>query len=605
LAKQISFKPEEISARSYADRLILEKLTEMEAAIKLSELTDRLGTDRLGLAAVRSLLASNPARFAYAERRWIPASRVFTSGRPLVDVIYGTLHAFGGPMPSELLIAEVARVRKEDIESIQPVVERLIQKDSRFVTTLQGSIALTEWSFVAYDETTERALALNGLTAEEVQIVEARLGVFDWRQEDAVAKAVAKVAPVSLRALGAACWNQISPQDPRSVLLFDARTFARDAFSTEGYEYLSDGKLYPNSETHKWLDITAKMIDKLPTDGDFEDVAPMEIKPEDVDRLVKKIVNGDSSTTAAKLLEEFFEITPGTKTFTEDLGNMIGALQEQSEVVWVGGDRFRRSGNVPDYIDAVPEPFYFIETDITDEEGELVDVELNDDGLSTSLRKLLTHPLAMDVLDEDLSPAPKQMPESIRLVLKSIHRELGTFPLCQLPSGFLSSSPNVQELIVVDDHGRELNVWVNQSARLTYNWIDWWFEQSVESGAVFTLTKTNKPNVFEFAWMDQPDPVVHITSQRMEELRNIGMAAEGRGTYQILMDVFGHWPKGADFLTLLAEVNVVRRSSRRLVASLLSSYQCFYQRSGSPVWHFDAKKIELGFDKTKRKFVKK
>jgi hypothetical protein len=197
------------------------------------------------------------------------------------------------------------------------------------------------------------------------------------------------------------------------------------------------------------------------------------------------------------------------------------------------------------------------------------------------------------------------MPESIRLVLKSIHRELGTFPLCQLPSGFLSSSPNVQELIVVDDHGRELNVWVNQSARLTYNWIDWWFEQSVESGAVFTLTKTNKPNVFEFAWMDQPDPVVHITSQRMEELRNIGMAAEGRGTYQILMDVFGHWPKGADFLTLLAEVNVVRRSSRRLVASLLSSYQCFYQRSGSPVWHFDAKKIELGFDKTKRKFVKK
>ena len=61
----------------------------------------------------------------------------------------------------------------------------------------------------------------------------------------------------------------------------------------------------------------------------------------------------------------------------------------------------------------------------------------------------------------------------------------------------------------------------------------------------------------------------------------------------------------ATLRTILAEVNVVRRSSRRLVASLLSSYQCFYQRSGSPVWHYDAKKLDQGFDKTKKKFVKK
>ena len=37
--------------------------------------------------------------------------------------------------------------------------------------------------------------------------------------------------------------------------------------------------------------------------------------------------------------------------------------------------------------------------------GEPVDVELVDDGLSTSLRKLLQHPLATDVLDEDILPA--------------------------------------------------------------------------------------------------------------------------------------------------------------------------------------------------------
>ncbi|MCH5141942.1 hypothetical protein JMU72_14140, partial [Mammaliicoccus sciuri] len=88
------------------------------------------------------------------------------------------------------------------------------------------------------------------------------------------------------------------------------------------------------------------------------------------------------------------------------------------------------------------------------------------------------------------------------------------FPLCQIPTNWLDPEPNLQELILIDPSGRELQAWVNHEARLVYNLIDWWFEQPVESGAVFSLTKTTKPNVLEFAWLDQPDPVVYISSQR-------------------------------------------------------------------------------------------
>jgi hypothetical protein len=202
-------------------------------------------------------------------------------------------------------------------------------------------------------------------------------------------------------------------------------------------------------------------------------------------------------------------------------------------------------------------------------------------------------------------PAAKQIPDQVRLVLKSHHRELGTFPMCQVPTGWLSTDPAIQELMLTDPHGREIQAWVNHDTRLIFGLVDWWYDQPVESGAVFTLTKTNHPNILDFEWLDQPDPVVFISATRMEELRNLGIEAEGKTTLALLIEVMGHWPKGADFLTIHAELNVVRRATRRLVASLLSSYQCFYQRSGSPVWHFDAKKIELGFDKTKRKFVKK
>jgi hypothetical protein len=606
LAKTIAIKPEETSARSYADRLILDQLTRMEAAVKLSELAERLSSSGIGLAAVRSLLASNPERFAYHERRWIPASRLEGRGKPLHQAMVLVLDRFGGPMDVDLFVQEVARIRGVEAAQIEGTVRRFLSNDATFALSQTGQVALTKWGFVANDEDVPRALALNGVSEEEFAEAKKKLAAIDWHSSAAVQEAVKAAAPIRIAALLAVAWEALNqPENPHATLVYDASALLGQAISVPGYVVGPDASIHPESEAKKWISNAVKLADKLAPQVDVDDAAPIELKAEDVSRLVARVESGDVSTTATKLLETLYEITPSNKTFPDDLANVVQALKGQPELVWVGGDRFRRAGSVPDFIHEVPEPFHFVRSTAVNEDGDLVDVELTDDGLSSSLRKLLAHPLAMDVLDEDIAPAPKNKPDSLRLVLKSVHRELGTFPLCQLPTGWLDTEPNIQELIWIDADGRELQVWVNNRARLMFNLIDWWFEQPTESGAVFTLTKTNRPNVLEFAWMDQPDPVVHINSQRMEELRTIGEQAEDMTTLDILMKVMEHWPKGADYLTILAEVNVVRRSSRRLVASLLSSYQCFYQRSGSPVWHYDPKKVDLGFDKTKKKFIKK
>ena len=590
------------------DRLILEQLTEMEEVVKLGELAERLAPHGLGLAAVRSLLASNADRFAYHERRWIPASRLSSPGRTMSGVIESILRAYGGegggPMPLALLVKEIAFVRPEPAEEVATIVERMLSKDERFIL-FDGKVALTEWSFVADDETLDRALDLNGVSHEEFDSLSSKLAGIDFRLPGAVADAIAKSAPVSLKALGAVVWASVNRQDSRSTLIYDSRAFFVEAVSAAGHVLGSDGILHPDTDVKKWVTAAVKLSEKIAPSIDIEDAMPIEMKADDIATIAKSIVATTGGVTATKLLEDRYEITPSNKTFPDDLANIMAALKARPELQWVGGDRFQKAGQAPDYIYAVPEPFHFTASDVLDEDGEPVDVELVDDGLSSTLRKLLSHPLATDVLDEDIQPAPKTMPETLRLVLKSIHRELGTFPLCQVPTGWLDPEPDIQELIVQDPAGRELQVWVNLKDRLMYGWLEWWFEQAIESGAVFTLTKTSKPNVLEFEWMDQPDPVVYISNQRMEELRAIGAEAEGKSTLDLLIEAMSHWPKGADYLTLLAEVNVIRRSSRRLIASLLSSYQCFYQRSGSPVWHFDAKKVEQGFDKTKKKFAKK
>jgi len=603
LAKAIQMKPEEAFARAYADRLILEKLTELQSAMKLSELADKLQGTGIGLAAIRSLLASNPEKFAYAERRWIPAARLEGAGRPFHELARLVVDRFGGPMPIELLVHELAQSRPGSYEHLEKMIERFCATDTRLFLTNRREVAASNWVFVGHDESLGRALEINGIHLDDFEKVKAKLSGHDWRAQDAIKKALAHVAPVSLKILGAVAWDASDAHNAAKTLTFDWREFAADALDVDGYVYAADGVLHPEADAKKWVSAAVKLAERLAPEVDIEEAAPIEVKPDDVEQMVKKILGSDDSITATQLLEQMYEITPSLKTFPDDLANVMTALRARSDVWWVGGDRFAKPGSAPDFIETVPEVFRFVETEFKDDEGEYIDVELSDDGLSSTLRKLLSHPLATDVLDEDVMPAPKQQPDQLRLVLKPTHRELGTFPMCQVPTGWLDSDPTIQELIFRDPDGRELQVWANNDARLLFNLIDWFYEQPIESGAVFTVTRTPKPNVFEFEWLDQTDPVVFISSQRMEELRNIAAESEEMSTLDILKQVMTHWPKGADFLTILWEVNVVRRSRRRLVASLLSSYHCFYQRSGSPVWHYDAKKVDQGFDKTKRKFV--
>ncbi len=586
--------------------MILGKLTELHEAVKLSELAEQLQSTGIGLAAIRSLLASNPDRFAYAERRWVPAARIEAEGRPAYEAIRLLVDRFGGPMPIRLVAKEFAYVRGMDEEQGLELVRRIaVSSDVCFITD-RDEVALSDWVFVqGPHETLDRALAVNGFTTEQVNEAASKIAKLNLRDASSVAEALKVTAPINTKLLGAAIATVLYDVDPHAAQFYDWKAYGAAILSVEGYEFDGAGNLAAESDAKKWITSAVKFAERIAPLVEIEDAAPIEVKKEDVSTIVKRVVGSEDSISAIKLLEEMFEITPSVKTFPDDLANLMAALKSEQDIVWVGGDRFRKATTLPDYVETIPEIFQYEQTEFTDDEGELIDAELNDEGLSSTLRKLLTHPLATDVLDEDILPAPKQYQDTIRLVLKPIHRELGTFPLCQFPTGWLDATPDIQELLLIDENGRELQAWANMKERLIFGLVDWFYEQPVESGAVFSLVKTPKPNVLEFHWLDQTDPVVFITSQRMEELREIAGSAAEMPTLSILQAVMAHWPKGADFLTILWEMNVIRRCSRRLVASLLSSYACFYQRSGSPVWHYDAKKVEQGFDKTKRKFVVK
>ena len=605
MSKTVTIKPDEQFARLYADRLILEALVDLHEVIKPGELSEQLSSKGLGLAAIRSLLASNADLFAYNERRWVPKARLDTEGRPMMAAVDRLLRAFGAPVAVDLVAREIAIRYGIEPEDAADCIRRFGQTDPLVLLTRDDRVVSTEVLFRGSDESRPRAYKLAGITEEEVADAQKKLGDFDWLHNDALVLALEKAAPVSLKALGAAAWVALSPDSPFGNHLFDWRTFYADLLSIPGYVISANGVIAPEAEGAKWVAQAAKLADKLAPTVEIEDAVPIELKPEDIENMVKKVTGASETVTAKQLLEELFEITPTVRTYPDDMANVMDALRGDKRVMWVGGDRFQKPEARPDDVDEIPMPFQYVASDHLQEDGDPVDVELVDEGLSSSLRKLILHPLAQDVLDEELQPRLKNIPDQIRLVLKPIHRELGTFPMAQFPTGWFDDEPGLQEVILNDTHGRTLQVWLNTKLRLMFGLFEWWIDQPIESGAVFQLTRTNKPNVFDFEWLDQTDPVVYVSNQRMEELREIATRADSMSTFEILREVMSHWSKGADFLTIMWEVNVVRRTSRRLLASLLSSYVCFYQRSGSPVWHYDHKKVEQGFDKTKKKFIKK
>jgi hypothetical protein len=64
---------EDFVARAYADRLVLTGIANVESTLRLGDLAAVLSQHGINLAALRNLLATNPDRFTYSYRRWMPS----------------------------------------------------------------------------------------------------------------------------------------------------------------------------------------------------------------------------------------------------------------------------------------------------------------------------------------------------------------------------------------------------------------------------------------------------------------------------------------------------------------------------------------------------
>jgi hypothetical protein len=337
---------------------------------------------------------------------------------------------------------------------------------------------------------------------------------------------------------------------------------------------------------------------------------PLQMSEDDLRAIQQIITDRGSAVEASELLALQYEVVAGDASYRSDVDTLEARLKSDERFLYVGAGRFREPNSLPLFVYDIPEFLSFPDLQFVSLDGEIMDEEIEDEGYVGTLRHDILQPLAQDVGDDEGRYTGEETADSnaVRLVVKAHHKDIGTFPLCQVPDGFFPADASVIEIVVRDPSGASHDIIVNNDIRLAFNLFGLYEFLEADSGGTFLLHKTARPYEYRFEPAAENDRRVYIAPARMSELMGLREQADEGGdmaAFDIVCEVLAHYPKGLDFVEAITEVNVVRRVTRRKLASILSNYYCFVQKAGQDQWRFDAKKRDLGTDRAKRQYLKR
>jgi hypothetical protein len=609
-------------ATEYLVARIHQFLVSYGESARIGDIAHGLLDDGVTANLARFTLGQHPSRFVQVDRRWDVRTRYLDQRRPVSRLLEEVVSTYDAPMPAWEAAHELGAIINRSAEGTRPMVERLFKSSGHYAPMVnQGGevkFGLASWLLEVSDDFKNDAdvLFYNFLPVGADKPF-AALAV-DW-DADPVGSALKMIstAPGSPRVV-----------DNRLVLFLAWKQLQEDFDGAAMFQQLAASEELVLLPTHRWTDLDglaairgvlvemAEAANSLPEEEEptIEETTPLVVSASDLDEMFAIVSASEVAVSAAYLMQEIYDITPGERTYAADLQTVTEALgRDSARFLWVGFDRFRAAGSLPAYIGQIPESLQFpIVPQIPDADEDLYDQMIEDEGFERGLERDIRNAVAMDVGDQDGAEAiiwpsgETAESRSVRLVLKAHHKEIGTFPLCQIPTGFLPSEPAIIEMTLRDARGGEYQVFADQHTQLIYGigLFDLYSTIATDSGAIFHIEKTAIPGEMRFVTNNESDTDFYISAERLEQLQSYRAEIESgpaTSTHDIARYVLEHSNSAMTFLNLLAEVNIVRRTTRRLLASILSGRAVFVQKGG--LWTYDSKKSNQGFNKAKRKYV--
>jgi DNA-directed RNA polymerase delta subunit len=334
------------------------------------------------------------------------------------------------------------------------------------------------------------------------------------------------------------------------------------------------------------------------------------VMPADLDEIYALMEDNIRPYSIAELGELIFEVSAGSKAYRKVAKALNEALGTDERFERIGANSWSLPQMMPDEIWELPSELMVVRLDPSRLEDPEADAELSDEGLEGNLAELVHDPFYEDFGEEaDAAIKVKDMPDSeISLPVLYDHLQVGTLKVRKMDRKFWPSGGPAVYASVVDDKGQHLGLWVNLHDGIIFGLGDWYRERGLQPGHLVTFSKTERADEYQLTYTGEPDKYVGLDPARLDVLHALAKeAAEADlSIFDIVVRLLAEHKKGLHFISLWAEVNLVRRTPRRVVASDLSAYHCFYPRppqSGN--WLYDERKLSQGRKKTKRKHIKK
>lgn len=613
-------------ARAYLDALITDYLIQAGEPVKTVDLVRAVGEDfGLGVRLIRDELSHSP-RLVFVDRRWDLSLRRELLSRSVDGFIRHFLREHGKPVSVSQLAQELARVRGHLPEHYYSIVERLVETRQDYFITTSGLCGLSEWlgelEVEDEEEFRRRNFFLTDLDPEaELSGVNLKR-IARLKSPLRAAQKVLQEAkrPVHHQVLVYALWKTLGVTidslelfelllEEEQVALLPGPMWSDVSLLEELAETLLEMSLELEEATvveQKEIDLDAVLAEKPSPEE-----VPFTLSPEDLEEIVRTLEEAGKPVPLPDLVTEVLELFPGDEHYRAALRGVQQHLSQDPRFLELSDHHWHLRAFLPPTLYRVPVTLELSPIQVRTLAGELVDAPLSDEGLEGLLALEVHAPDLEDIGEEGEVGeirAGVKLVERARYVTNYRHFVSGTLKVRKIDRGVFPPEPDLLQVTAQDaETGETFQLWLNNQTGLLCG-LDVWYNarQLHPAGQIFFLEVAEEPGRWIISTQGEMDPFLFIPPERLEELLVLRTELEHEAQVSALEIMRQVMASGEpfSFRRLYVETNLVRRVSKRIIASNLSSYPCFsLAQQEENLWVYEEKKAHRTRSPAKKKFI--
>ena len=610
-------------ALDYLDTLMAEYVLGAGSAVKTADVARDIG-ERVGASArlVRNELTRSQ-RLMLVDRRWDLRSRHESRQRSVDGAVRFILKQCGKPLQITQLAHELALHRSQTREDLVRVVDTLVRSRDHFFVTSDALVGLREWLLdVGADDSDDDVQRLNFFhadfdLAEAIDQLDIQSAVDAQTHVDAFAALVSSVEePVANRLLLYALWRARGSeavsldvleqvlQDDRVVLL------PGPAFATGEYLAQLNERIIELSVEHEAEASGAEPLaieDIL--EGDVVIDEEFELRTDDLQEIQRIIGDAGEALALPNIVSDVFELFPGDIQYVAAVRAVADSLKADDRFVELPDNRWHLRVLLPPTLYRVPVTLQISPIEVTSLTGDPVDVRITDEGLDGGLEWEVRAPDLEDIGEEPEVPALASgmtLATRQRFVTSYRHFVSGTIKVRKIDRGVFPGEPDIRPIKMVDKaSGETFELWLNNTTGLLCGLDEWYKGRLQPAGHVFYIEKADE-ELWSADIDAEPDTAQFIPQPRLDDLLVTRVRVEHAqevSALEVMRRLMESHPNGVSFRRLYTECNIVRRISKRVIASNLSVYPMFTLNDDETLWLYDERKSSRVMDAAKKAFL--